>query len=237
MARRNKKKRQEEQTENHVELDAFEAGGSKVTPWFEKNLLWIGAAVLAVLLLIVGVDYLSAHSTSEAGLATSKLKTAVDAYSSALQSTFTSTVVSEEDYKDARRELAAARESGLAGAQALALLYEASVAQRVGKHQESAKLYEEYLKTSTQDDPFRFVAIEGRGYAYESMGNLDDALHAFRQLTREDKYSDYGHMHLARVANALGQKDIAKASYTAVVNQSPESPLKSKAQERLDSFK
>lgn len=240
MSRQSKKRRQREEAEREELLapDAFVAKGATWSSWLEKNIkLIIGGLVLA-LLGIVGVEIFRQSQQSSAADATGDLIHGVEAYadSVSLQTVLTATTADgpREGWRDAREALRPAlAEDRPAAARALARLYDADLARRLGELQQALAGYGAYLEQAEPSDPFRYFALEGQGYAHEAAGDLDLALAAFEKASQLERFTDYGLKHVARVKTKTGDTDGAKAAYEAIVARDPASPLKGFAEQQL----
>lgn len=240
MARKGKKRRMREEAEREELLapDAFEESGKTVTPWLERNFRWVAGALAAALIGIIGFEYTRQSGSAVAAETTRVLIEGTDAYRDAvgLQAVVTTTTAEarEAALSEARTAIAPALQApGAAGA--LAHLYDADLARRLGEHEAAVEGYDTYLAASGAKkgfDPLRFVAVEGKGMALEAAGRLDEALEQYRALEAMERFDDFGAMHVARILAAKGDVDGAKAAYDRVLAREPASPLASEAEQK-----
>jgi tetratricopeptide (TPR) repeat protein len=235
MAGKKKKKGEEEAI---LAPDPFLEKAQQGEAWFEKHFKALIGALVAVLAGIWAVQFIGSQREADASKITTQLNEAVEAYQEAtgLQKVLTSTSPEalKRDYQKVYEQLAAVRtEHGEAGPARLAALYQADLARRLEKFDEAIGLYDAYLAKAPTNDPLRFFALEGAGYALEGAGKLDDALARFKSLEEQSFYKDYALKHEARVLEAKGDTAGAVAAYKAIVDMDPASTLKSFAEGRL----
>lgn len=242
MARKSKRRRQQEEAEREELLapDAFEAQGTTVTPWLERNFKFIAAALVLALGGVAVWELTRASGDSAASTHTRALIDATDAYAEAVgvQSVFSSTTA------EARRSRIASARARLdegelrtapAGVGALAALYEADLARRQGDYDAALAGYDAYLAETEalEEDPLRYFALEGRGYALEGAGRLDEALEAFRRIEAMPSHADFGAFHVGRVLTRQGDTAGARAAFERVTGKVPTSPLAEEAERKL----
>ena len=218
--------------------DAFLENAQKGEAWFERHFKALIAGLVLILAGIWGVQMLGAHREAEASKITHRLNEAVTAYQEAtgLQKVLTSTSPEalKRDVQKVHDQLADLRAAHPeAGPARMAALYQADLARRLEKYDEAVTLFDVYLSKSGSNDPLRFFALEGAGYALEGAGKLDDALARFKTLESEDFYKDYALKHEARVLEEKGDTAGAMTAYQAIVDMDPASALKSFAENRL----
>lgn len=88
------------------------------------------------------------------------------------------------------------------------------------------------------DARLRFLAHEGKGYAYEGKGDLDRAAAAFGELEQDAAafhgfYKDRATYQKARMAERKGDKAGAVKLYKQVLDKSSDSPLHDEISDRL----
>lgn len=88
------------------------------------------------------------------------------------------------------------------------------------------------------DERLRFLAHEGKGYAYEAKGDLDKAAAAFGELERDAAdfkgfYKDRATYQKARVSERKGDKAGAVKLYREVLDKVPDSLLHDEITDRL----
>jgi tetratricopeptide (TPR) repeat protein len=220
--------------------DAFVEEGHKAVEWVEKHGRQILLGAAAVLVLTSGVLIAQRSSRRSASDVTAKLTQAVDDYREAtdLQKAMTSTVPGALD-ADMEKALPAfdalIKEHGEAGAGVIARLYAGDLHRRLGQHEKAEALFKEYLDKTKADDPLRFLALEGAGYAAEEQGKTDVALGYFKQITELPSgfYKDYGLKHVARMHELKGDSAAALEAYKKIVSDVPDSKLREFADERI----
>jgi tetratricopeptide (TPR) repeat protein len=107
---------------------------------------------------------------------------------------------------------------------------------REGKSSEALQAFDDYLKGSTQDDPLRPAALEGKGYALEAKKDYDAALGAFDQLSKENTaefMKGMGLYHRARVLLLQGKTDEGVKQLQEVEGAAPGSSAARLASERI----
>jgi hypothetical protein len=242
MSRQSKKRRRKEEAarEELLAPDAFEAQGATWSSWLEKNLKLVAGALGAVLLTVVAVEIVRSSSEGTAAVHTGELIDAVDAYREAVRgdpgsvATSTGSEGADAALREARAELRGVLDGdGGEDLKALAQLYDADLARRLDAHDAALDGYDAYLAAAGPDDPFRFFALEGKGYAHEARGDLDAAAAVFEEVASMARFGDYGLKHLARVRRAQGDVEAAKAAYEKIVAREPASPLKDFAEQQL----
>jgi len=131
------------------------------------------------------------------------------------------------DFRDKHASTHAAASAGLPLAQALF---------RLGKYDDALKGYDDYLKVALPDDPLRALALEGRGYCFEAKHQLDQAMTAFDELSRENRtdfLNGMGLYHRARILIAQGKKPEAARQLVDVSAAAPNSAAARMAQDRI----
>ncbi len=102
----------------------------------------------------------------------------------------------------------------------------------LGRFDEAAAVYQKILE---KGGDLRFLAAEGQGYAYEAKGDLDAALKAFQRLQPDEKgfYRDFALFHQARILARKGDKAGALTLYQQILDQWPQSALKTDVTNRI----
>lgn len=234
-----RKKSKKAQDEALLAPDAFLENAGQGAGWFEKNFKVVMGGIVLVLAGVFAVQAMSASKARAAAEVTTDLNAAVDAYREAtdLQKVLTSTSPEglKREYQTVHDRFADLRQAHPEGGAAItAALYQADLARRLDKFEEAVKLYDVYLGASSKKDALRFFALEGVGYALEGAGKPDEALKRYEELEKtQDFYKDYALKHQARILEKKGDNKAAAAAYQAIVDITPDSPLKSFAQNRL----
>jgi tetratricopeptide (TPR) repeat protein len=107
---------------------------------------------------------------------------------------------------------------------------------REGKTQEAIAAFDDYLKGSSQDDPLRPTALEGKGYALEAKKDYDAALAAFDQLAKENNtefMKGMGLYHRARILLLQGKTDEGVKQLQEIEGAAPGSSAARLAVERV----
>lgn len=107
---------------------------------------------------------------------------------------------------------------------------------RLGRHDEAIAAFDEYLLGAPADEPLRLAALEGKGYALESKGKLEEAIGAFEQLSRETKgefMSGMGLYHRARMHILQSKKEQAAQELSEIPAVAPSSAAARLASDRM----
>ena len=206
----------------------------------------IGAVV--AIAVIGGANALSSRSQSRESDASRALSHAMKVYAADLATddeALKKLQQQEEDvprYKsvDERRQATLAELDDLlrkqpgAGAAVEARLVRAGVLLDGGKWDEAITAYGDFLAQVGTDHRLRFLAREGRGYAYEGKGQLDQALNEFSKLEGEgDLSKDRAQYHQARILEKKGDAKGAEKLYQAVLEKFPSTNLRDEIGNRL----
>jgi tetratricopeptide (TPR) repeat protein len=131
-------------------------------------------------------------------------------------------------FRDEHRRTRSATTAALPLAQSLS---------RLGRFDDALKTYDEYLESAPSGDPLRAAAVEGKGYAYEAKGQLDDALREYDQLARMQNtefLEGMGLFHRARILILQGKKDEAAKALSEIPPAFPNSAAARMATERMN---
>ena len=240
MSRESKKRRRREdaQREQLLAPDAFEAQGATWTGWLQKNLKLVLAGLGGVLVLIVVLEVVRTQGQSTSAEHTEQLMEAADTYQGAVSLeaivTSTSAELEQRRYTEAQSKLQGlVTDDAPESIRQLAGLFHADLARRAGELKRAVEGYDSFLASAGPDDALRYFAEEGRGYALEADGQLDEALGAFRKVEAMDRYRDFGLKHVARILRKKGDVEGARDAYEQIVARVPESPLKDFAEQQM----
>jgi tetratricopeptide (TPR) repeat protein len=128
-------------------------------------------------------------------------------------------------------------EHGRGKAAATAALTMAQSLYRLGRHDEALAAYDDHLSMADKDDPLRAVALEGKGYAHEAKGDLDQALQSFEQLAGADieqMLVGMGQYHQGRVLILQGKQEEAARILSEIPVRFPNTSAARMATERLN---
>ncbi len=236
---KDRRRREEAEREALLEPDAFVAQGATWSGWLEKNLKWVAGGLVLLLGLVVVLELVRSSGSGANAEATRALVPAVDAYEQAvsLQAVLTSTSAEKnaERYRAARDKLRAVLDGeGGPGVKAVARLYDADLARRLGKNEEAVAGFEFYLDSAPEADRLRFFALEGKGYALEAAGRADEALASFQAASEVSGFDDLGLAQVARLLESRGDASKARAAYERIRDREPTSPLAEFAKRRLE---
>lgn len=224
--------------------DAFQKVGGDAGAWLVERQKKVAAGIVVVLVVGFGVGLASYasnrgtdRSAKELGDALKVLSRPVDPAASPPASATEPPFKSEREKDEALvKRLTEFRggASGKADSTAALLMGQANL--RLGKLDEALQSFEAFLKTSTQDDPLRASALEGKGYALEAKGQLDQAMAAFDQLARENKtefLNGMGLYHRARLLILQGKKEDAAKELAQIPSAAPGSAAARLASDRM----
>ena len=124
------------------------------------------------------------------------------------------------DAEKAFAETVAGYEGTVAGE--LAVLGQASAKMDLGKYDEAAKLYEEFLAGMSEGASFaRWAAMEGLALAYEGAGQNEKARDKFKELAgvAEGRLSLMAKYNHARMEEVLGDRNRAGAIYAQLMKE------------------
>jgi tetratricopeptide (TPR) repeat protein len=220
--------------------DPFLAHKDDSTRWIRKNLVWVLLVVAAMFGSLVGFEWWQSTQLATAAQSTQRLRDATDlyrnvAYPPQMVQTETSTLTGKGALPPARAAFRAILESKEdASVRRIATLYAADLARRAEDQKEAESLYRGYLEDASKDDIFRFLALEGLGYALEAQARLDEAAEVFGQLAQSDlPNKNDGLNHQARILEKQGKPEEAKKLYRQLLERDPAPALKQNAEERL----
>lgn len=106
----------------------------------------------------------------------------------------------------------------------------------LGKLDEAAKAYDDFLAKAGEGDALRTLALEGQGYVFEAKKELDKALEAFDKMGKQavaEPSKARAAYHRARILEAQGKKQEAAAAFQKLKDEYKEAPAAREAEERL----
>lgn len=223
--------------------DAFQKVGGTASQWLIDRQKLVAGLALGLLLLGAGVSLASYFGDRNQSEASNALGTALAVLDRPVAGTpggrsdlppFATESERREalikalsDFRSSHGKSASSTTASLVLAQTLLLQ---------GKLDEALATYDDYLKTAGQESPLRAIALEGRGYAFEAQGKLDDAYAAFEQLGREGRtklLEGMGLYHQARIRILQGKKEEAAKQLSEISGAAPDSAASRLAAERL----
>ena len=231
--------------------DAFQAAGAQAQGWLQANEKTVAFGVAGVLVLGLGAGIANwagkrgdEKSARELGAALKPLERGVDVTGFAAAGATDPAAApfkSQADKDQAVAESLEAFRKDHSGSPAAATagLPLAQSQLRLGKYDAALAAFAAFLATAKSDDPLRSAALEGRGYAYEGKGQLDKALDAFAQLSKENStpfLEGMGPYHQARIQLAQGKKEEAAKGFSEVSTKFPKSAAGRMAQDRVSAL-
>jgi tetratricopeptide (TPR) repeat protein len=136
--------------------------------------------------------------------------------------------VAPAEYKEAleKFEEVAAKSPGTSSSR-LALLYVGNIHLRSGDFEKAIKTYETFLEKEEKERTYRFLALEGLGYAYEGKKDFGKALTAYQKMTQmgEGSQTGSGYLNMGRCYEKLGKNKEALENYRAFLKFSPKSQM------------
>jgi predicted negative regulator of RcsB-dependent stress response len=214
---------------------------NKVVKHRKAVLIGVGA-FFGIFLLIAVVSHMSARNSAEAGAALSRaLEVARRGVEGTLDPSADPDAPKFATFREKNEELARQLEEVLSqfpgtDAAVTAGVWLADAQFHLGKLDEAAAGYEEYLKASPKGTPLRTLALESLGYVYEAKKDFDKALDAFDRMSKEaagEPNKARAELHRGRVLELQGKKQEAAAAFRKVKDTWKEAPASREASERL----
>lgn len=226
--------------------DALQKAGNEARAWLQERERPMAALVVGILIVGTGIaigSYVSTRNDERAakefGAALRVLERPVSETAPAEAADGQPSPFKSQKEKDeaAVKELSDFRSqhSGTRAADSAALPL-AQAEYRLGSYNASLGDFQSYLKTAAKEEPLRAAAYEGEGYAYEAMGQLDQALTVYEQMARDNKselLNGMGMFHRGRVLALENKKDEAAKAFQEVVGGFPGTAAARLATERL----
>jgi tetratricopeptide (TPR) repeat protein len=213
--------------------DAFQRLGSGARDWLQAHQTRIAAIIVGLLVLGGIVGLVHYFSERKHGQASHSLGAAFEILSRPLES---DAGLDADRKAKAFKDAAARDKAALAEFQTVADKYGNSdsgvtarlaIAQtqlRLKAYDDALAAFDAYLKVAPEKSPHRATAIEGKGYAYELKGDLEQAMKTFEELAnvKTDVYlTDMGNYHRARLLDSQGKKEEAAKLFDEVKTRSP----------------
>ncbi len=224
--------------------DAFQKVGGEASSWLlERQQLVIGGVLVA---LVAGGGAALASYIGERGnrAAARELGAALEPLSRPVEGDSQTPAVSDAPAFKTEKEKLEATEKSLSQyvashqgpSNTTAQLPLGQVALRLGKYDEAIAAFDAFLKDTAASDPLRAPALEGRGYALEAKGQLDEAIAAFEKLAQENQtelLKGMGQYHRARILIQQNKKEEAAKALSEIPAVAPNSAAARLASERL----
>ena len=144
--------------------------------------------------------------------------------------------VAPEEYKEAleKFEEVATRFPGTSSGR-FALLCAGNIHLRSGDFEKAIKTYETFLEKGEKERTYRFLALEGLGYAYEGKKDFGKALTAYQKMTEmgESSQGGSGYFNVGRCYEKLGKNKEASENYRAFLKLSPKSQMANTALKKI----
>ncbi len=121
-------------------------------------------------------------------------------------------------------------------AAATATLFWADAQFHLGKLDEAAKAYDQFLAQTREGNPLRSMALEGLGYVAESKKEFEKAADAFDRMSKAaagEPAKARAAYHRARMLEAQGKKAEAATAFGALRDEFKDAPAAREAEERL----
>lgn len=227
--------------------DSFQRVGGEARDWLADRQKWVAGAVAA--LLVVGLGFSIAHYLSERreAKAAVALSEALEPLSRPVaadgqempglqgsKQSFKSDAEKDEALVASLNRFRAANPTGEASNEAA--LVQAQAEFRLGRYEQALQGFDRFLKNADSKDPLQASALEGRGYALESLGQTDEALKAFESLSKSttgEYLKGMGLYHQARILIATGKKAEAAKLLTQLSSEAAGTAAARMGKERL----
>lgn len=224
--------------------DKFQAKSQSYLDWAHEHpreVILAGLGLLAVI-LVIGLIFggSSGPKTSKAGVQLAQALELIDrpvvAPGAEAPAPGTETFASEAEKQQAiEKALVAVREQDPeSDAARAALLPLADARFKLGRFDEALKAYDEYLASARENDPMRFLALEGRATALEGKGDLAAATEAWDRMQKDaPAFADRALFGKARLLERQEKWDEARGVYEQIRKDHAQSPMMRLASERL----
>jgi tetratricopeptide (TPR) repeat protein len=225
--------------------DEFQKLGAQAVPFLvqhQKTFVFGVVGVVAVGFLVFAVQFMGQHGEEKAdmalGAALREMNREVNAGGTPSEDNGKAPFKTSAEKDDAIIKSLSdfrAKEKGTKASSTAALPLGQALL-REGKSQEALAAFDDYLKGSTQNDPLRPTALEGKGYALEAKKDYDAALAAFDQLAKENTsefMKGMGLYHRARILLLQGKTDEGVKQLQEIEGAAPGSSAARLAAERV----
>jgi tetratricopeptide (TPR) repeat protein len=227
--------------------DAFLRTGGEIRDWIaRKQKVFFGVVVAALGILLVGavVRTVDSNKDAEAAKALASalevLQRPVSAKPEPGATGDEQPFATQKDKDEAVVKSLEAFRAKYAGTQAAgtAALTEGQAQLRLGQPDAALASFDAFLKDRPGNDPLRALALEGKGYAYEAKGQLDQALSSYATLSdaKSSLLGGMGLYHQARIFILQGKKQDAAKVLSQISIDYPDSAAASLAKDRLDAL-
>lgn len=221
--------------------DQFQVVAGEAASWLtghRRQTVLVGAAVLAVMVLVAVVSSVRAGSARQAGAALAEVYKAAGGEVSSVPLPglpgpfYPSEAARQKAVVEAAARVLAESPSTRAGA--LAALAKGDAHLKLGEWDAAAAAYQAYLAAAPREDSLRFGALEGLALVEEGKGNLDAALAGYARLAAEvPAQADRADLAKARLLAAAGKKEEAKKLLATFGEAHKASPLAGEASDLL----
>jgi tetratricopeptide (TPR) repeat protein len=214
-------------------LDEIQGAADKLGSWIQENLLLVGGAVVAVLLVAGIASYLANSRARDEQAASVALSETRNAYLEAMGAPPGSLEVPELANQEAAREIRAEygeRFAAIADAHAgtvsgaLARMEVAQLAVEAGELERSLALYEQILAEDPPSVPLRGLVLQSAAQTLEQAERWSEAAARHQQASELDDYP-LRHWALADAARCLalaGDREAARELYARLDSEAPE---------------
>jgi tetratricopeptide (TPR) repeat protein len=221
--------------------DKFQEVARKAVDWIgghKKNARLLSILTAAVIVLAIGIGFLSGARAEKSGAAAYEVLRAAGAEVSAVPLPGMPGPIYGTDAERQKAVVAEAdrviAEYGSSAGGRLALLMKGDAQLRLQDADGAIASFQKYLAEVSSDDSLRFGALEGLALALEAKGKLDEAATAWERMAREAApYAGQADLERARVLTAAGKKDEARKLLEGFAERHKGSPLATDAAERL----
>lgn len=217
--RKIKKQSSAEKKQNAQELEGIVHA---VTAFYERHRKHARTVLAAALSLLVAVGGYSLYHARSEGKASALLAPALELYGSANPDLEKARGLFQDIGKEYPRTLSGS----------IARYYEGNCLAGLGRMQESVDRYREVIEGSASDDILKGMAYQRMGFAYQSMGNTDEAIKAFEKA-ESLKVPGVATMELARLFERSGKTEESQKKYQTIADSLPGTSLAEEAKKKI----